>query len=186
MVASPRADPRPGVARCARGSMPYGYSAGRRRTTSRRSTTSSISTSFYIHNKRSASRGHALRRRVAVADPGHHHHCRRAASDGAHCHAGRRRAGAPVWFRFWRVAIIPVTVLFTSTPRCSGTSTRSWARGAVSFLHPAHGPGRGTLRAPATTAQRMIWFIVSLLLVYGTQLESKTYVLFALLLVGCA
>lgn len=87
-----------------------------------------------------------------------------------------------LWFRFWRVAIIPVTVLFTSNP--SVLWYEHTLMGEAQFLFfTLLMVFAGTLFALRPTTKRLMWFIVSLLLVYGTRLESKTYVLFALLLV---
>jgi hypothetical protein len=87
-----------------------------------------------------------------------------------------------LWFRFWRVAIIPVTVLFTSNPS------------VLWYEHTLMGEAQflfftlllvlaGTLFALRPTTKRLIWFVVSMLLVFGTRLESKTYILFVFALV---
>lgn len=85
------------------------------------------------------------------------------------------------WFRFWRVAIIPVTVLFAANPSI------------IWYEHTIMGEAQflfftlvmllaGTLLAMRPTLRRLAWFIGSLVLVFGTRLESKTFLLFALLL----
>jgi hypothetical protein len=87
-----------------------------------------------------------------------------------------------LWFRFWRVAIVPVTVLFAANPFI------------IWYEHTIMGEAQflfftvlmvlaGTLLARRPTTTRFVWFIVSLLAAFGTRLESKTYLLFALLLV---
>lgn len=87
-----------------------------------------------------------------------------------------------LWFRFWGVAIIPVTVLFTSNPSVLWYEHTLMGEAQFLFFTLLMALA-GTLFALRPTTKRLIWFIVSLLLVYGTRLESKTYVLFALLLV---
>ncbi len=87
-----------------------------------------------------------------------------------------------LWFRFWKIAIIPVTVLFAASP---------WV---IWYEHTIMGEAQylfftlitvlaGTLLARQPTMKRFLWFIVSMLLVSGTRLESKTFYLFAILLV---
>jgi len=93
-------------------------------------------------------------------------------------------AGALVcwWFRFWRVLIIPVTVLFAANPFI------------IWYEHTIMGEAQflfftlltvfaGTLFALRPTTKRFVWFVVSLLAAFGTRLESKTFLLFAVLLV---
>ncbi|MDR3404066.1 MAG: hypothetical protein P4L99_16335 [Chthoniobacter sp.] len=86
-----------------------------------------------------------------------------------------------MWFRFWRVAIIPVTVLFAANPSI------------IWYEHTIMGEAQflfftlllvfaGTLFVLRSTTRRFVWFIVCLLLVFGTRLESKTFLLFAVLL----
>jgi hypothetical protein len=87
-----------------------------------------------------------------------------------------------LWFRFWRIAIIPVTVLFTSNP--SVLWYEHTLMGEAQFLFfTLLLVFAGTLFALRPTTKRFIWFIVSMLLVFGTRLESKTYILFVLALV---
>ncbi|EDY18261.1 hypothetical protein CfE428DRAFT_4045 [Chthoniobacter flavus Ellin428] len=85
------------------------------------------------------------------------------------------------WFRFWRVAIIPVTILFGANPFI------------IWYEHTIMGEAQflfftlvmllaGTLLARRPTLGRLAWFMVSLVLVFGTRLESKTFLLFAGLL----
>jgi hypothetical protein len=86
------------------------------------------------------------------------------------------------WFRSWKVMIIPVTVLFAANPFI------------IWYEHTIMGEAQflfftlvmvfaGTLFARQPTTKRFIWFIVSLLAAFGTRLESKTFLLFAVLLV---
>ncbi|WP_348546363.1 hypothetical protein [Chthoniobacter sp.] len=86
-----------------------------------------------------------------------------------------------LWFRFWRVAIIPVTVLFAANPSI------------IWYEHTIMGEAQflfftlllvfaGTVFALRPTTRRFVWFIICLLLVFGTRLESKTFLLFAVLL----
>ncbi len=87
-----------------------------------------------------------------------------------------------LWFRFWKIAIIPITVLFAASP---------WI---IWYEHTIMGEAQylfftlimvlaGTLFARQPTMKRFLWLIVSMLLVSGTRLESKTFYLFAILLV---
>lgn len=90
-----------------------------------------------------------------------------------------------LWFRFWRFAIIPVTVLFTSNP--SILWYEHTLMGEAQFLFfTLLLVFAGTLFALRPTTKRFVWFIVSMLLVFGTRLESKTYILFVLALVVLA
>ncbi|MEI9892867.1 MAG: hypothetical protein WDN28_02860 [Chthoniobacter sp.] len=135
---------------------------------------------FYVHNKRSYLTPALFS--AAFLLPGS-----AAATIAAAQHLmgliGTVLVGALVrlWFRFWRVAIIPVTVLFAANPSI------------IWYEHTLMGEAQflfftlllvfaGTLFALRPTTRRFVWFIVCLLLVFGTRLESKTFLLFALLL----
>ena len=87
-----------------------------------------------------------------------------------------------LWFRSWKVMIIPVTVLFAANPFI------------IWYEHTIMGEAQflfftlvmvfaGTLFALRPTTKRFVWFIVSLLAAFGTRLETKTFLLFAVLLV---
>lgn len=87
-----------------------------------------------------------------------------------------------MWFRFWKVMIVPVTVLFAANPSI------------IWYEHTIMGEAQflfftllmvfaGTLFARQPTTRRFVWFIVSLLAAFGTRLEAKTFLLFAVLLV---
>jgi hypothetical protein len=87
-----------------------------------------------------------------------------------------------MWFRFWRVFIIPLTVLFAANPFI------------IWYEHTIMGEAQflfftvllvfaGTLFALRPTPARFAGFMVSLLAAFGTRLETKTFLLFAVLLV---
>jgi hypothetical protein len=87
-----------------------------------------------------------------------------------------------MWFRFWKPVIVPITILFAANPS------------VIWYEHTIMGEAQylfftlimvfaGTVFALGPSIRRFIWFVVSLLLVFGTRLESKTFLLFAVLLV---
>ncbi|HYR59265.1 MAG TPA: hypothetical protein VEO95_11565 [Chthoniobacteraceae bacterium] len=87
------------------------------------------------------------------------------------------------WFRWWKIAIFPVTIIFAASP---------WV---IWYEHTIMGEAQylfftllmvwaGTRLAQRRTGGAFAFFLVSLVLVMGTRLEAKLYFAFAFMLVA--
>jgi hypothetical protein len=87
-----------------------------------------------------------------------------------------------LWFRYWKVAIIPITLLFAASPML------------IWYEHTVLGEAQylffallavlvGTLFVRWPTIPMFVGFIASIFLVMGTRLEAKTFCLFGLVLI---